>query len=122
MGTSFLIEPGYIFTHSQEISRAQLQEIAKSISQEALYAKCVEYGLKEDLPCSCKLSELIARYKEIPTEDGFCTFEEDGIDQDAFSGNGPEHRMVREQMCRAFGILVLDECYKRGYSVSFIIH
>lgn len=96
MVTGFQIQPGYIFTNSQEISLRELQKIASAISQKELYNKCEEYGLKEDLPCGCKLSELLARYENLPTEDGFCTFEEDGISQSAFSGNGNKHRMVRE--------------------------
>jgi hypothetical protein len=122
--TRFRLEPGYVFTREQEISPEQLQRITKEIGTKTdlIYKKCLEYGLKEKLPCGCSLSKLVERYKEIPTEDGFCYYTEYGVEQSAFSDNGQKHRMVREQMCRAFFMFVLDECYKKGYSVSFEIH
>lgn len=135
MVTGFSLEPGYIYTKEQEISVEQLQEIAKQIGkdQQKFYRKCLEYGLKEDLstvhqehakeqPCTCKLSALVKTYENLPTEDGTCNFTETGVEQSSYAGNGSQHRMNREQICRAFAILVLDECYKKGYSVSFTIH
>jgi len=122
--TGFRLVPGYVFKYSQEMSPKQLQKIAKEIGKKTplIYQKCQEYGLTETLSCGCKLSELVKRYTEIPTDDGFCYYTEDGVEQSAYSGSGNKHRMVREQMCRAFAMLVLDECYKKGYSVCFIIH
>lgn len=132
MVSGFNLEPGYVYTDSQEITVKQLQEIAKQVgkNQKKFYEKCIEYGLQEDLskvhqehageqPCTCKLSELVKHYENLPTEDLTCYFTEFGVEQSACAGNGSQHRLNREQICRAFGVLVLDECYKRGYSVSF---
>ena len=134
MVASFNLEPGYIYTKSQEITVDQLQEIAKKVGKDSqsFYRKCLEYGLKEDLstvhqeyageqPCTCKLSALLKTYENLPTEDLTCYFTEWGVQQSACAGNGSQHRMNREQICRAFGILVLEECYRKGYSASFTI-
>lgn len=134
MVTGFSITQGYIYTSSQEITMEKLFEICKKVGQDQHHfiMKCLEYGLDENLQCGCKLSELTAKYMDLPTKDGTCTFHmpmkmpsgddlEGMVLQSAYAGNGSTHRMVREQICRAFGILVLDECYKQGYSVNFSI-
>jgi hypothetical protein len=134
MVSGFSLTPGYIYTKEQEISVKQLQVIASQVGkdQQKFYRKCIEYGLQEDLssvhkeyageqPCTCKLGELLKVYEHLPTKDGTCNFTEWGILQSTYAGNGSQHRLNREQICRAFAMLVLDECYKKGYSVSFTI-
>lgn len=121
MVTSFILEPGYAFGEENRATTAEMiQEIAKSITIEQLKAKCAEYGLIE-VKCreGCKLEEFLEKYKSLPTDDLTCRFTKDGVLQSATSGTG--HREETEIIRRAFGILVLNECYKRKLSVSFII-
>ena len=120
MVTGFSLTQGYCYAGDQEITIKQLHDIAKEVgkNQKAFYCKCLEYGLKEDLDGG-KLSDLLAKYKYLPTEDGTCEFVEWGVLQSCYGGSGC--RFAREIICRAFGVLVLDACYKKGYSVSFTI-
>lgn len=120
MVTSFMLEPGYSFEDKNQATPEMIQEIAKTITVEQLKSKCTEYGL-EYISCQqgCTIDEFLEQYKSIPTEDLTCIFVPDGVLQSASSGHG--HRREREIICRAFGILVLNECYKKGLAVSFII-
>jgi len=110
-----------VYTHEQEMTSKDIQELAKSVTSDELYNKCLDYGLEENLSCGCKLSELVNMYKKLPTEDLTCIFTEHGVLQSACAGNGYDHRMNREKICRAFGVLVLDKAYKNNKSVSFEI-
>lgn len=120
MVTSFTLEPGYAYSESAEATPETIQEIAKSITVERLKAKCAEYGLIE-IRCDrgCTLDEFLERYRTLPTKDLTCRFVAEGVMQSATSGTG--HRVETEIIRRAFGILVLDECFKRGLAVSFVI-
>jgi hypothetical protein len=122
MVSGFTLSPGYVYTHGQEMTPKDIQELAKSVTSDELYNKCLDYGLEENLSCGCKLSELVNTYKKLPTEDLTCIFTEHGVLQSACAGNGSDHRMNREKICRAFGVLVLDKAYKSNKSVSFEIH
>lgn len=121
MVTGFSLTLGYIYSGDQEITMEQLHEITRKVGrgQKIFFDKCVEYGLEEDLICGCKLSKLLEKYKDLSTDDGTCNLLEWGVLQSCYGSSG--HRNIREQICRAFGVLVLDECYKKGYSVSFEI-
>lgn len=120
MVTSFLLTPGYAFGRDNKATPEMIQEIAKSITIEQLKAKCSEYGLTE-LRCSsdCNLDNFIEKYRNISTDDLTCRFVPEGVLQSASSGTG--HRDETEIIRRAFGILVLNECFKRKLAVSFII-
>lgn len=120
MVTSFLLEPGYAPSKAEEATPEMIQEIAKTISIDRLREKCSEYGLTK-IECSqgCTLDTFLDIYKSLPTKDLTCRFTPEGILQTSSSGTG--HRGETEIIRRAFGILVLDECYKRGLAVSFII-
>lgn len=120
MVTTFSLEPGYAFSDDNKATPEMIQEIAKSITVEQLKAKCAEYGLTE-LKCQegCKLEDFLEKYRDLPTEDLTCRFFEGGVFQSAASETG--HREETEIIRRAFGILVLDACYKKKLAVSFVI-
>ena len=120
MVTTFSLEPGYAFGDENRATPEIIQEIAKSITIEQLSAKCAEYGLiKLNCDEGSTLDEFFDKYKKLPTDDLTCRFFEDGVLQMASSGTG--HRKDTEIIRRAFGILVLDACYKKKLAVSFII-
>lgn len=118
MVTTFSLEPGYVF--EVKTTPEMIQEITKTITVEQLKVKCAEYGLTEII-CEhdCRLDDYLEKYRKIPTDDLTCTFYENGVMQSA--SGGTEDRNVKEIIRRAFGILVLDACYKKHLSVSFII-
>lgn len=120
MVTSFMLNPGYAFGNENKATPKMIQEIAKIITIEQLKVKCAEYGLTE-INCSydCKLDHFIEKYRNIPTDDLTCRFTSEGVFQSASSGTG--HRDETEIIRRAFGILVLNECFKRKLAVNFII-
>lgn len=120
MVTTFSLEPGYAFGEENKATPEMIQEIAKSITVEQIKAKCAEYGLiKMNCQEGCTLDEFLEKYQNLPTDDLTCRFFEDGVLQSASSGTG--HREETEIIRRAFGILVLDACYKKHLAVSFII-
>ena len=120
MVTFFLLEPGYAYSEENGATPEMIQEIARTVTVEQLREKCAEYGLTE-IECTegYKLDDFLEVYRNLPTDDLTCTFTDYGVSQSA-SGGGHE-RDVKEIIRRAFGILVLDECYKRKLAVSFII-
>jgi hypothetical protein len=122
MVTGFIISPGYAPSDREKATPEIIQNIAKSITTKAFKDKCIEYGLKDDFGRGqgCQLDDFINRYKSLPTkEDMTCNFIDIGIMQSATGGSG--HRNERETICRAFSILVVDECFKRGLSVCLDI-
>ena len=132
MVTTFTLQKGYVHCKEQELTNDEFEMLVKGITQKQLRDKCIEYGLTEDLPCTCKLSKLLAKYKHLPTDDLTCyfsyadEFDKDNehsleINQDACMMNGSEHTLVRHIICKAFAILVLDAAYKQNKSLSFTI-
>ncbi len=120
MVTTFSLEPGYS-GYMENITPEMIQEISKTITIEQLKNKCTGYGLDiskfdED---GIQIKEYIEIYRNIPTDDLSCRFYENGVIQSA-SGGG-ESRKIKEIIRCAFGILVLDACYKKHLSVSFRI-
>lgn len=115
--TEFYLYPGYIFKNSQKINTKKILEIAQNIPLSELKKKSIEYGVSERY-----IDEYIELYKIIPSQD-FTIREakyDEGIVQCA-SGSDPE-RSIKEQIRRAFCILVLDECFKKGFSICLTIN
>lgn len=123
MVTGFHIDivKGYASYAEADIGIEKLIEIAKLITYGKFYDKCKEYGVPDVFDCGkgCTLDKFIRAYEVLPTQDSTCTFTDTGIMQMACGGNA--HRQEREQIRKAFAILVVNECFKQGYCVSLII-
>jgi hypothetical protein len=116
MVTGFVIEKGYAY--DGKISNEDLLEIVKSVTVSELYLKAQEFGLLQ----SQKTVKLCYNYETLPTEDLTCyfTYDEHGdIEIRQSCSGGGIHRVYREIICRAFGILVLEKAFKKGYAVNF---
>lgn len=99
-----------------------IRDVANGITSEALKAKALEYGCPEADGAGTPIDEYIAKGLTYETSrDG--SMLEWYIAQYASGGGamGGTSRQMKEAIRRAFGMLVLDECYKRGLSVSFEI-
>ena len=112
--TGFSLTPGYPFSNCNVCDVSDILEVAKSISLLQLRKKAIEYGVSKEF-----IDEYVASYRKIPSDDLTIQLISECILQTA-SGINPS-RDIKEKMRRAFGILVLDECYRRGWSVSFTI-
>ena len=113
--TAFYLLQGYCHSEKERISTEELLNIANGISLESLREKAIEYGVPAGV-----LGEYVEKYRAIPSKDLTVTISDrTGLCQMA-SGGDP-CRTIKEKMRKAFGILVLDECYKRGKSVNFEI-
>lgn len=112
--TSFHLFPGYAQSERQKCSISDILSVVKSISLLRLREKGLEYGVSE----SC-IDEYVKSYSRIPSDD--LTIYEEGEQVVQLASGGYPSRDTKEQMRKALAILVLDECYKRGWSVSFEI-
>ena len=114
--TSYHLSPGY--SNHGKCKLSQIVAVARSISKHKLRgtfrAKCLEYGVPESV-----VDDYIAGYVVIPSADSTITIR--GEDLMQLASGGGSSRDIKENVRKAFGILVLDECYKRGLSVSFVI-
>lgn len=123
MVTGFVIEKGY--SVKGIISNEQLIELVKSIRLEAILAKAWDFANLYMSWDNDYAWELIQDFKDLPTKDLTCYFiyKDDDETKDvqvnmSCSGYG-DHRIYREVICRAFGFLVLEEAFKKGYAMNF---
>jgi hypothetical protein len=120
MSTTFLLKPGYNSGFGcNATSVDNIIEVCKSISMDDIKEKALEYGAPLVDSEDVDLDEYIKKYESLPSDDLTCYFEDDGVYQVASGGD--DFRTIKEIVRRAFAMLVLEECYKRKYSVSFII-
>ena len=114
MATGFHLEPGYAWSSRQKCSFDDIVKVIKSISMPDFRRKCLEYGVPEAV-----VDNYIGKYSKIPSDDATISIESNCIMQ--LASGGGSSRDVKEQVRKALAILVLDECYRRGWSVSFAI-
>lgn len=112
--TSFHLVPGYAFSEKQGCTISDILHVIENISLVQLREKCLDYGISEDC-----VDEYVKSYVKIPSGDLTIRVEDEVIVQ--FASGGNPCRTIKEQVRKALAILVLDECYKRGWSVSFSI-
>jgi hypothetical protein len=113
--TSFHLVPGYAFSEKQGCTVSDILHVIKNISLVQLREKCLDYGISEDC-----VDEYVKSYVKIPSDDLTIHVVEDKEIVQSASGGDP-CRSIKEQVRKALAILVLDECYKKGWSVSFDI-
>jgi len=112
--TGFHLIPGYAHSEKQACSVSDILNVVKSISLVQLREKCLEYGVSEDC-----VDEYVKSYVKIPSDDSTIWIGDKDIIQ--LASGRPPSRDIKEQVRKALAILVLDECYKKGWSVSFHI-
>jgi hypothetical protein len=61
----------------------------------------------------------VEAYRHLPTEDLTCQFTSDGVTQ--WASGGGDCRRAKEVMRKAFAILVLEDCFKQGFTVQLCI-
>jgi hypothetical protein len=114
MATYFSVIPGYAW--GEPTTPEQILDAARSVSMEALRAKCIEYGLENMVDeTGSGLDDYIKCYESIPSSDLTIRADENGIF--SVASGGDISRVMKERIRRAFMILVVDECFRRGLSV-----
>ena len=116
--TGFYLSLGYCSRSKDRCSIDDIVKVCRNISLEKFMNKCIEYGVRENV-----VMEYIEKYKTIPSDDAtiFINYDDRHGDIMQLASGYEESRYIKEKVRKAFGILVLDECYKRGWNINFII-
>jgi hypothetical protein len=122
MATGFYLTPGYAYSEANSATAESIMDIARTIPLDRLRAKCVEYGLENAVDeTGSTLDDYVAAYKELPSKDLTVYFSHEKDAVCMMASGGRRSREIKEMVRRAFSILVLDACFKRGLAVNLNI-
>jgi len=119
--TGYHIKHGYSY-NNKDLTKELILEIARGISLIGLRNKAIEYGVLET-DGLYYLQDYIDSYKQIPSKDATTTLidKEDDLQLMQLASAGGKSREMKEVVRKAFSILFIDECFRRGIAVSLVM-